>query len=841
MVHRLNQQITFLLLSGVTLLISLFCLPHRASMAIQDSAAANPWRPTTIPQASADGFVLIRGGEFWSGDVVTRKGRQEILRVEDFEMSDHPVTNAEYKRFVDATGFAPPQHWQNGRIPTGMEQSPVVFVNRYDVDAYLNWRSRAEGRVYRLPTNAEFEYAARGGLDRKTYPWGDDEPRGRANFDGAGGRLYDSWREHLKPVKSYAPNGYGLYDMAGNVWQMTVANVDPHPARARFKFRINTQSDLEGSLFGGSWARTAVYLRCGYGGGASPGIRLPDIGFRVVREPQVGSPTFNQRVRRVAATPQGAGRVFLSWQLLLDDAEDTGFNVYRSTRRDAAGFKINAQPITASTNFIDQSAPQNRLVYYRVRPVSSSGREGASSEWAGVEAGAKKTGLAMQIKPLPRKGGFVPNFGDLNGDGLLDCVLRFDNGNTEMSRDPGVPVELEAFLGDGRFLWRRPLVDHANSFGSASDVPVNVYDLDGDGKSEVICRIQDGDEVYLGVLDGMTGRLLRKTPWPPMLTDFAKSSTRIHLSIAYLDGKHPAIITQTGLYENEVFVTFDAQLKKLWEFRSTAETNGSGSHHIDIADVDGDGRDEVFDGTTCLNPDGTVRWSIYRAHPDIVAIKDFLPERPGLEVFYAVETSIHAGAYLVDAKTGKIIWKINREDDPRWTHAHTGWAADIWAASPGIECYTNRDGHPVQDTVLLSAQGKILLEQFPSRLLPVEWDGDAVRELISQDGRTIGKFDGKTIVPISGVTVNEIENGRSVMVADLLGDYRDEVVVIGPTDEGGQGLFVFTSTTPLQQRAVTRTAEHAYRLWMAHNLTGGYGSYFEPETPKRAKSTASAR
>jgi len=446
-----------------------------------------------------------------------------------------------------------------------------------------------------------------------------------------------------------------------------------------------------------------------------------------------------------------------------------------------------------------------------------------------VEAGPRTTGLVQAFTPAPRKTGGVCSFGDLDGDGLLDAVLRLDNGNVEMSKDPGLPVELEAFSGNGRFLWRRPLVWHDHCFGSASDVPVNVYDLDGDGKAEVICRVQEGETVYLGVLDGMSGKLLRKTPWPPMLTDFAKSSTRIHMSIAYLDGKRPSIVTQTGLYENEVFVAYDSGLRKLWEFRSVAETNGSGSHHIDVADVDGDGRDEIFDGTTCLNGDGTVRWSIYREHPDIVAVKDFLPERPGLEVFYAVESSVHAGAYMVDASTGKILWKINREDDPRWTHAHVGWAADISKQSPGIECFTNRDGHTAQDTVLLSAAGKILAEPFSNDYVPLEWDGDDVRELITRDGRKVGKFDGKEVVPLPGPAPNEAGAGRIVMAADLIGDFRDEIVVIGPNAEGHLTFFIYTPTGAVSARKVTRTASHSYRMWMAHNLTGGYGSYFEPE------------
>ena len=805
-----------------------------------ESAAAEPWRPTELPRPNADGFVLIRAGSFLAGDVVTRR-EPVLLHIEDFEMAAAPVTNADYKTFVDATGAAAPLHWPKGRIPAGQERWPVVYVNRYDVDAYVAWRTKRDGRSYRLPTDAEFEYAARGGLVRKRYPWGDDDPTERANYDPGGARLFDAWRKYVRPVASYAPNGYGLHDMAGNVWQMVLTQ--PEPGRVRFKFRIRTPSDLEGRIVGGSWARNATYLRCGYGGGASPGIRHPDIGFRLVREPRTGAPNFNMEPRRVVVVPQSTGRVFVSWQLLTQDGPGTAFNVYRSSRRDEAGVRVNRSPVTGGTQFVDDlksgGVPLDTIpaiLNYRVRSVDASGREGFSSEWVGVEPSGAPNGVAAAFKPLPRSGGMLPVFGDLNGDGLLDAVIRFDNGNVEMSRDPGVPIEIEAFLGDGRFLWRRPLVRHEHAFGSASDVPVNVYDLDGDGKAEVIARYQEGEEVFVAVLDGLTGRVLRKTRWPPMLTDFAKSSTRIHLAIAYLDGRNPAIVTQTGLYENEVFVAFDRDLKQLWEFRSLAETNGSGSHHIDVADVDADGRDEIFDGTTCLNPDGTVRWSIYREHPDIVAIRDFLPERPGLEVFYAVESSVHAGAYMVDARTGTIIWKINREDDPRWTHAHVGWTADIFAGSPGPEAFTNRDGHLAKDTVLLSASGKLLLEPFPPGQMPIEWDGDATRELIAQNASSIGEFDGKAIVLLSGSIT---ARGRVVMVADLVGDFRDEVVLVGPDEQGNLAVQVITATTPVASRAITRTADRHYRLWLARNLTGGYGAYFE--APVLEAGTSSSR
>jgi len=764
--------------------------------------------------AAADNFVLIQGG-------LSRHGVAES-RVDDFEILDHPVTNTEYKLFVDATGIAPPPYWVKGAIPAGMENRPVVFVNRYDVEKYCKWRSAKERRTYRLPTAAEFEYAQRGGDPDAFYPWGKSEPDARkANYDASGVRSFAEWHKFLKPVKSYPSNGYKLYDMAGNVWQMVDYYWDP--ATARFKYRIESPVCNESNIAGGSWARTSLYLRCGVRSGASSGIRHPDIGFRPVREP-AGATHFRREARRLIAAPQSPGSVFLSWQFLPTDGDATGFHVYRNTRRDTAGERITTEPVITSTTFIDRSAPREGRIYYRVRAAAPDGREGPPSEWAGVDVTAKPANLIASFEPSSKLGGVVPVFGDLDGDGVLDAVLRLDNGIRVMSRDPGAPVELEALTSYGRSLWRRPLVYHDHCFGNANNVPVVVFDMDGDGKAEVMARLQEGDKVYLAILDGMTGRVIRKTPWTDMVSDFSKSSTRIHMSVAYLDGKTPAIVTQTGLYENEIFDAYDAKLKHLWQFKSFAETNGSGSHHIDIADVDGDGRDEVFDGTTLLNPDGTVRWSIYREHPDIVAIRHILPGSKDRQVYYAIESNVHAGAYLVEAKTGKIIWKVNREDDPRWTHAHMGWASDVWEKSPGMEMLTNRDGHLSEDQVLFAADGKIIVNPFLKGWRPVNWTGGPVRELMSGDGTRLGRFNGTAVDLLAGVKANDQGGGSCGMTADLAGDYRDEVVCVIDNK-----VMVFSNLETAGRREVTHTSSREYRLWIAHNMGGGYASYFEWE------------
>jgi rhamnogalacturonan endolyase len=768
-----------------------------------------------------EGFVRVKGATFRRGTGARQTGSQ--VRIEDFEILDHPVTNSEYKSFVDDAGHAAPLHWRGGRIPVGKEDHPVIFVNRKDVVAYLRWLTQEEGRVYRLPTLAEFECAARGGVTGKAYPWGDTEPGGRANFDAEGERRFDRWQDYLKPARWGLPNGYGLHGMAGNVWQMVTSNSDP--ATQRFRYRIEDPVTIESTVMGGSWARTASYLQCGYRLGVSSGIRHPDLGFRPVREPRAGD--WHVQNRKLCAVSLGGGRVFLSWALLSTDTRSTSFNVYRARERYHAGFAASGEPVVESTTFIDSELREGTRYQYYVRSVDARGREGKRSEWAGVTVGAELDSRLVSFQPLYRQGSLVPIFGDLNGDGTLECVIRLGNGNSEMSQDPGVPVQLEAFTSYGRSLWRKDVCYHDHCFGSANNVPFNVWDMDHDGKAEIVTRLQIDDAVYVAILNGMTGEVIAKAKWPEMVSDFAKSSTRIHLSVAYLDGQHPAAVTQTGLYENEVLAAYDAGLKPLWRFNSFAETNGSGGHKIEVADVDGDGKQEVFNGTTCLNHDGTLRWSIYRQHPDIVSIHDYLPERPGLEVFYIVESSVHAGVYMVDANSGEVIWKVNREDDPRWTHGHRGWTADIWSGSPGIECISNRAGHNDRNLILFSADGRVLLEPFPNGYTPLEWDGDATRELWYPRDRSIGNFDGREVIPASEATPVLPNGGSVLMVADLYGDFRDELVLSTTEADGRRSIAVVTATQSIGHRYVTPTESLDYRLWLGRNMGGGYRSIYD--------------
>ena len=133
------------------------------------------------------------------------------VRVESFELSKYEVTFEEYDRFTAATGRdrAGDRGWGRGR-------RPVIYVSWEDAVAYTKWLSGQTGERYRLPSEAEWEYAARAGVKKKKYSWGNEAGSNRANCDGCGSQWDD---EQTAPVGSFGPNGWGLHDLHGNVWE----------------------------------------------------------------------------------------------------------------------------------------------------------------------------------------------------------------------------------------------------------------------------------------------------------------------------------------------------------------------------------------------------------------------------------------------------------------------------------------------------------------------------------------------------------------------------------------------------------------------------------------------
>jgi rhamnogalacturonan endolyase len=787
-----------------------------------------PWalcscQPGGTDSGALQGFVLVSGLQYETSNNIFNTG--------DFEILDHPVTNQEYKHFIDATGYRAPLHWENGKIPRGKEEYPVIFVNRDDTEAYTSWLTQTTGRVHRVPTPQEFELAARGGvMNQYRYYWGDDEDlltRGEINFNESGNRGYDQWENWLKPARWGMQNSIGLYQMAGNVWQITSSYGDP--ATSNWKYRVEELHDIERSVMGGSWASPEEFLDCGRTFSQSPGLRTPDLGIRLVREPD--NAKWSIEKRNIVAVTHSAGKTGISWALLETDGSGVRFNIYRLTgsNRSHNGIRLNEEPLFFTSYLDEHEIIEGTRYQYRVTVVDQNGSEGNPSEWAAITAGEEEYPVVAKFKPIFQQGGMTPVFGDIEGIGKPGCVIRLDNGNREMSQDPGIPVRLEAFSYSGRSLWRKDIAWHSNIFGSANNCPFNVWDMNGNGRAEVITLLQIGNDNFLAILDGKSGKVLHTTPWDEMATDLSRSSTRIQMSIAYLDGINPSVITMTGIYENEVISAYDNELNKLWSYESFMETSGTGGHKIEIADVNNNGKHEIIYGTTCLNSDGTLRWSIFRQHPDIISVYNHIPERQGLEVLFIVESFMHAGIYMVDANTGEVIWKNNREEDPQWSHGHAGWTSDIWNGHPGSESVTNRQGHGDTDFVVFNSEGERLTGNFPPGITPIEWDGDNTRELLAQNGRVIGKFNGTGIVPVPGEMPNPVPGSSLIMVADLYGDFRGEMVISATDTDGRPAIMIVTAPSPIEKRFLAPTRKLEYNLWIARNRGGGYGSVHEYE------------
>jgi formylglycine-generating enzyme required for sulfatase activity len=164
-------------------------------------------------------WITIPAGEFWmGGERYDNERPVHRVHLESYMIARVPVTNAQYLLFVQAEGYKAPRHWQDNRPPKGLESHPVVQVMCDDAMAYCKWAGK------RLPTEAEWEYAARGGRTDK-YPWGNEDieqGKPKANtWQGTFPSTNTNWDQFpsSSPVKTFPANRYGLYDMAGNVWE----------------------------------------------------------------------------------------------------------------------------------------------------------------------------------------------------------------------------------------------------------------------------------------------------------------------------------------------------------------------------------------------------------------------------------------------------------------------------------------------------------------------------------------------------------------------------------------------------------------------------------------------
>lgn len=226
-------------------------------------------------------MVRIPEGWFWMGSDTGRDDERPAHRVwvDAFELATCQVTNAEYACFLAAAGQPPPLHWNDPNF--NHSRQPVVAPRWFDAVAYCEWLSTVTGRRYRLPTEAEWERAARGGVEGQLYPWGNAPPESLPDYP-------KRWRSGPESVGLYAPNSYGLYNMCDNVHEWCADWYDPR-WYARSPER-NPQGSLEAlagnrrrASRGGAWRHHVKVSRCAARSSIPPDFQYTDYGFRVAR------------------------------------------------------------------------------------------------------------------------------------------------------------------------------------------------------------------------------------------------------------------------------------------------------------------------------------------------------------------------------------------------------------------------------------------------------------------------------------------------------------------------------------------------------------------------------
>ncbi|WP_338702185.1 rhamnogalacturonan lyase [Streptomyces sp. Q6] len=544
----------------------------------------------------------------------------------------------------------------------------------------------------------------------------------------------------------------------------------------------------------------------------------------------------------------------VTWRWLGTDPDTVSFNVYR------AGTKVNSTPVTGSTNFFHSGAPSS--ADYTVRAVVNGTEQADSPHAIQFRSGYK------DVPITPPGGGTTPDgvaytyeandasVGDLDGDGVLEFVLKWQPTNAKDNSQSGYTgnTVVDAIKLDGTRMWRVDLGKNIRS--GAHYTQFQVYDYDGDGRAEVAMKTSDGTTdgkgavigsssadhrnssgyvlsgpEYLTMFDGGTGAALGSVDYVPARgtvsswgDSYGNRVDRFLAGTAYLDGARPSLIMARGYYTRTVVAAWDwrdGKFTRRWTFDTNSSTNtgkgydGQGNHQLSVADVDGDGKDEIVYGAMAVDDNGSGLWTTKNGHGDAMHVGDLDPSRAGLEEFKVDEDSSKPSSWMADAKTGTVLWSTPANGDNG-----RGVSGDIWSGSAGAESWSSAESG------IRNTKGTVVSTHKPSSTNFLSWwDGDTTRELL--DGTHLDKYGPSAdtrLLTGSGVHSNNSTKATPSLSGDILGDWREEVV--WPTTDN-TALRVYSTPVETSTRITTLLHDTMYRTALAWQNT----AYNQPPHP----------